>query len=59
MSQKIKIPNELRAYLAAIGRKGGKRGGRSTSEAKRAAARRNVAAARAKVQADREARDAR
>jgi hypothetical protein len=47
MSKRTKIPVEVQKYLAELGRKGGKIGGKSTSEAKCEAGRRNLAAARA------------
>ncbi len=49
---KRKVPDEVRRFFAEAGRKGGGIGGRSTSKAKVRAARRNIAAARAKWRSD-------
>jgi hypothetical protein len=49
---KRKMPDEVRRFFAEAGRKGGKIGGKSTSKAKVGAARRNIAAARARWRSD-------
>ena len=49
---KRKVPDEVRRFFAEAGRKGGRIGGRSTSKAKVDAARRNIAAVRAKMRSD-------
>jgi len=52
--RKRKVPDEVRAWMPGIGRKAGKKGGKSTSKAKVEAGRRNLAAGRAKQKEDRQ-----